>query len=556
MRTSVYEGRVVVRSRSRHKTAASVSLRSSGFRRRIDDLPIACAVRDDLECCDSRTPREYFMASVVYTESQTCLASPVFTESQPRPERRPLSICLDVAPSSSPFPSPSSSFLPPPMPGAHEFAVKPAPAGRNGRKGSLVPKEDDPRSLLTHPDATSPKSPDRLHANGTTLQDRDSILSPTTPTPRDVNATLPTPAPLSPPQATTPTPAPHPQSPSHAMTTSFSNSNSNSPSTAQPPSQTPTTPSSPFASSSPAPLDTAPTPNRPAPPSPDVSRRVSAISTASSTRSTKSSRSHPPSTPVSRTNSTRRSTSNHLSSLSQAQAQPPQQLMTPTKSSASAHASPLPSPHKSSFTLTSTSTTAQKLAEAMVPRTLVHVRDYAFPREDERFQGLGPDVPRANRVAGLNRKLRGSVGSYESSEDGDGEEEEGEEGVDEAWDRLRGGWGGGWANGTGTAQGPSQAEMDMNFAADGDGEEEGGYEHEEEEEPLYPGLYRALYAFQPEGTAEMALEEDQIVRVVGRGGGVGWAVVVDESAETPDKHALVPESYLEPVRLDWEDGEE
>jgi hypothetical protein len=67
-----------------------------------------------------------------------------------------------------------------------------------------------------------------------------------------------------------------------------------------------------------------------------------------------------------------------------------------------------------------------------------------------------------------------------------------------------------------------------------------------------------MYAFEPEGTAEMALEEDQIVRVMGRGGGMGWAVVVDdrERADRPkgggegkEKLALVPESYLELVRL-------
>ena len=52
----------------------------------------------------------------------------------------------------------------------------------------------------------------------------------------------------------------------------------------------------------------------------------------------------------------------------------------------------------------------------------------------------------------------------------------------------------------------------------------------------------------PEGTAEMALAEDQIVRIVGRGGGVGWAVAEDENGS----HALVPESYLEVVKLDDE----
>lgn len=92
-----------------------------------------------------------------------------------------------------------------------------------------------------------------------------------------------------------------------------------------------------------------------------------------------------------------------------------------------------------------------------------------------------------------------------------------------------------------------------------DDDAEGG---EQVEEELKPGLYRALYAFEPEGTAEMALVEDQVVRVIARGGGVGWAIV----ERPPEKgegvggfgleaagQALVPESYLEPHRLDDED---
>ena len=44
----------------------------------------------------------------------------------------------------------------------------------------------------------------------------------------------------------------------------------------------------------------------------------------------------------------------------------------------------------------------------------------------------------------------------------------------------------------------------------------------------------------------MALEEEQVVRVVGRGGGVGWAIVEQDGGG----HALVPESYLELVQAD------
>ncbi|KAF9063769.1 hypothetical protein BDP27DRAFT_1334654 [Rhodocollybia butyracea] len=90
-----------------------------------------------------------------------------------------------------------------------------------------------------------------------------------------------------------------------------------------------------------------------------------------------------------------------------------------------------------------------------------------------------------------------------------------------------------------------------------------------EEEPLHPGLYRAMYPFEPEGPSEMRLIEGDIIRVIGRGGaggdggGGGWAVVVDKyasesgagSSSTADtgattKYALVPESYLELVQLD------
>lgn len=120
---------------------------------------------------------------------------------------------------------------------------------------------------------------------------------------------------------------------------------------------------------------------------------------------------------------------------------------------------------------------------------------------------------------------------------------------------------------------PSHSDLQRNFADDGgeddDEEEEEQFfddespqyppEYAEAEPPLVPGLYRALYPFVPEGTAEMALEEDQHVKVVGRGGGVGWAVVVAEEGGADGegrRHALVPESYLELVRADLEEYEE
>ncbi|THV07022.1 hypothetical protein K435DRAFT_833957 [Dendrothele bispora CBS 962.96] len=133
---------------------------------------------------------------------------------------------------------------------------------------------------------------------------------------------------------------------------------------------------------------------------------------------------------------------------------------------------------------------------------------------------------------------------------------------------------------------PSQKDLARNFAgmedspatSSSESEEDSAYydasetqdgkyyeDSTDEDVPLLPGFYRALYAFDPEGSAEVGLVEDQIVKVVGRGGGVGWAVVVvgnmgddgvwrnDLSDDGKEKHGLVPESYLEAWRLDDED---
>ena len=168
-----------------------------------------------------------------------------------------------------------------------------------------------------------------------------------------------------------------------------------------------------------------------------------------------------------------------------------------------------------SITLTATPTFSSRPRPNSTPATAriyIKVRDFGFPPTDERHLGLGDDIPKANRVNRLNLKLgNGNEDSMETVGDTDDREEDGE--------------------------------------------------YEEPQEPLYPGLYRALYSFEPEGMAEMELDENQIVRVVGRGGGVGWAVVVDERGDEEGgkvqvKHALVPESYLEAVTLDWLDWEE
>ncbi|KAG8967836.1 hypothetical protein FRC03_009239 [Tulasnella sp. 419] len=102
------------------------------------------------------------------------------------------------------------------------------------------------------------------------------------------------------------------------------------------------------------------------------------------------------------------------------------------------------------------------------------------------------------------------------------------------------------------------ASQDSYYSSEGDQYyDAAGGEYADGEQPFVPGVYRALYQFDPEGTAEMALEEDQMVRCLGRGGGVGWVIAIKEGAAGNHggvAHALVPEGYLEFVRP-FADGE-
>ncbi|KAF8432244.1 hypothetical protein L210DRAFT_3558840 [Boletus edulis BED1] len=331
------------------------------------------------------------------------------------------------------------------------------------------------------------------------------------------------------------------------------------------------------------------TSSRPAPPSPAVSRRASGLSRtsrpASGMSTTLSSRplsgaqhsrpvSGPPSgtvQPTSPTTPTPTSLSHDRrpNPLSTSNLDPPPTEPTPTQPTATAPPNPTSAP--------------------------IQIRDYGFAPTDPRFSGQGPHAPRANRPVVLARRLAPSSESTPTSlsegdndnDDDENDDEEGEETmnvdvVQSMWEDVddgTNGWGGfKWGFGRAWAYGrmsgidttpsgavfPSRGDLDRNFGGEEeyedmeideegeamlDGEDEG-------EPPLFPGLYRALYAFEPEGTAEMKLDEDQLVRVVGRGGGVGWAVVVRDGLKDTGVHALVPESYLEPARLDGqeEDG--
>jgi len=222
------------------------------------------------------------------------------------------------------------------------------------------------------------------------------------------------------------------------------------------------------------------------------------------------------------------------------------------------------------------------ISSAVASQTvLVKIRDFAFPDEDVRHTGIGPLTPRPNRrlqrpLSTWSASSASSAGS-EDNDDGAG----GSSYPFSGWGLGRLGWFG--MRGTGNTSsassvghgdgGPSQGDFARNFtetespeyefddpyeSLDDDDDDDNGDDDygvgAHGENPLLPGLYRALYAFEPEGTAEMALEEDQIVRVIGRGGGVGWAIVARGGDEG---HALVPEGYLELVSLDRDQvGEE
>ncbi|KAG8808865.1 hypothetical protein FRC17_003732 [Serendipita sp. 399] len=178
------------------------------------------------------------------------------------------------------------------------------------------------------------------------------------------------------------------------------------------------------------------------------------------------------------------------------------------------------------------------------------VRDFAYSEDDERFAKRPIELlPHSERPL--------TSGESHDQADGDGEWDEDDED------------GGGWH--TQWQLTPVQNGSNLEEVGDGTG---GGWL--DPDLPLPPGIYRAVYAFEAEGTAEMSLEEGQLVKVIGRGGGVGWAVV--ERDWTPERmtnrddldssasgdgidasgsgalalagQALVPEGYLESYQVD------
>ena len=208
--------------------------------------------------------------------------------------------------------------------------------------------------------------------------------------------------------------------------------------------------------------------------------------------------------------------------------------------------------------------------------------------------GCGPDAPKVIKKllknhGPMDAGSRRESGMSESSVDSEASSRRssgfGSWGAFRWASKLSGAWRLGGSGGSGNGNGsrssgaggytPSQQDFERNFDATADldvvdspaddDEYSSDYEDEVEAEPeeLLPGVYRALYDFDPEGTAEMGLKEGQMVKVVGRGGGVGWAIAVRADAEAgaetdegENNWALVPESYLRVVKLDDPDTEE
>ncbi|KAJ7747452.1 hypothetical protein DFH07DRAFT_1037187 [Mycena maculata] len=450
------------------------------------------------------------------------MASAVVSDQKEHHHPPHLSIIVDSAPSASPFPSPSSSFVPPPIPGAHEFAMKPAPPG----------KRREPRSRTQSEEGSDELGPGQ--SNGRVARDRDTgSPGPTTPRP------LLDPASASPGSATTPTAATMsahatpkdassgpssihapsmPKSDSTSTPTPTSTLTSAAPSNPivsvpaspskrvsfPPPPRTPTTPATPATPT----VAEIPSSSRPAPPSPALSRRTSAVP-GSLVRSSSSASSR--------------------GSASATQSRRTSRVLAGAR-------------HRLSRSTSAADAEEEEQEEEKEPRAPITVRDFAFPPADARHAGLGPDVPPQCDPRRLARKLRGAarLSDYSDAGTGEEEEEEGDWGGSAFLGRLRmslnmGGGTAGWASGAAHGDGVGAADFARNFGDEGEYENEGEGEYEDEdglyyEEPaappdadVPPGLYRAQFAFSALDAAEMPLVEGQLVHVLGAGA-AGWAV--------------------------------
>ncbi|KAJ6464859.1 hypothetical protein C8R45DRAFT_496720 [Mycena sanguinolenta] len=492
----------------------------------------------------------------VSTSSPTASAT-TFTATHPH-----LSLLTIDAPlNSSPFPSPSSSFLPPPIPGAHEFAMMPAPAGRKGVASPVV-------------NGTGGTGTGTSMAGGVNGAKDHAADSPSVTTPRAFSGMLPTANEHS---SSSSAPAPTVSNADHTTTTpagkngvlpSTSGLSATSPLTPTPSAITPTPKrvSFPPPSSSPATSSADPTPCT----TPITSAFLIAAASASGgeTPHPSSSRPAPPSPVLSRRTSMARSESRRNSAQMQMRAEGDSRRGSPRSSRAlssgvgtvagvgagAAAASPS-ARHRLSRSISaaevegeamfvdavaespqtaSTSASAEPTTGKGPQKSPITIRDFAYQPTDVRYAGLGPDVPTPCDPARLARRLRGAarLSDYASpgSPDRDDDDEDGWGSGGFMWGRGRMTFGG-TSPSLPREDGVGAADFARNFADPEDEEDDGdeGYaegEEEEGEEDLYyaeayaevpPGLYRAQFAFEAIDAAEMHLREGQLIHIVGSG---------------------------------------
>ncbi|KAJ7166193.1 hypothetical protein C8R46DRAFT_1276040 [Mycena filopes] len=602
----------------------------------LSSLPLSCLITRPKYPLTKRSPPPTDSSPTSPPPSSTSSAAHL-TPPPTQPHGHPhLSLTIDTPPSASPFPSPSSSFLPPPIPGAHEFAMKPPPAGNgvtslrrgsalassvtnggngNGGSGHRKTNSSDASAPATADPAT-PRANSAGGLGGISAGVFSALMSGVNPfaSSRDkdkekssAGAAAVSPA-SSNPSPATPTPASTAAANASASAAASSSSSSSTGSSASstgiqaqaqaqtpttattakrvsfplpPQPTTPTTPTSATTTSSSSSHHDGPTPSssRPAPPSPALSRRTSmareerrlsghghghahhsprgSLQLGQLTRSASNGSAHGGGVASRRTSRTLHRLSQSVSAadvegdeafVDAATSPPPPE--TEVEASAPAPASST----STSAPVASTTSSTSAPASGDTKRVPITIRDFAFPPADERYAGLGPDVPPPCQPSRLARRLRGEVrlSDYGVRE----EEDDDDDGGVNGWGGSGFAWGrgrmevasAGDENGKGR-DGVGAADFARNFGnVDDDSEDdEGGLLYADEDgyddDDLYyaetyadvpPGLYRAQFAFSALDGAEMGLVEGQLIHVLGStdAGGegegepaaAGWAV--------------------------------
>ncbi|KAL1409931.1 hypothetical protein Q8F55_003930 [Vanrija albida] len=183
--------------------------------------------------------------------------------------------------------------------------------------------------------------------------------------------------------------------------------------------------------------------------------------------------------------------------------------------------------------LSAQSPTITSLAVTLVRRVVV--RDYAFPAEDDRFKGLGPHRPYSNWGEGEPEPTPPAAEERDDARSG--------------WPSLSLSWGFLGRRAGAAADVDAEPEADFSLPEPDHTNDEYWSDDEGDDDDEEPdGLYRAAYAFEPEGVNEMAIEDGDLLDVRGRGGGGdGWVIAIRLDTQ---EEGLVPEGYLEPVTRD------